>query len=196
MRRIAFLFTMLMLCGVLASAQTRVVTGKVTDKDGANVPFATVKIKSTKSGTQADDNGSYSIKVKDGDILEISATGYKSMEVLTGTLSVVNCVMDKAAGNNLVEVVVTGAYGKKNTLKSATNNTQNISADKLNTIRPAAITDALAGKVAGAQIRSQSAAALGVDASIRIRGEGTMYGSGVLYVVDGTPVASGRYKYR
>ena len=188
MRRILSLFTMLMLCGLLASAQNRVVSGRITDKDGASVAFASVKIKNTKLGTQADANGGYSIKVKDGDVLEISAAGYKTMEVATGTLATVNSVLDKTG--TLVEVVVTGAYGKKATLRSATANTQNISNEKLNTIRPAAITDALAGKVAGAQIRSQSAAALGVDASIRIRGEGTVYGAGVLYVVDGTPVGS------
>ena len=34
MRKILSLFTVLMLCGVLAFAQTRVVTGKVTDGQG------------------------------------------------------------------------------------------------------------------------------------------------------------------
>ena len=54
---------MLMLCGVLAFAQNRVVSGKVTDKDGNAVPFATVKIKDKSTGVSADATGAFSIKV-------------------------------------------------------------------------------------------------------------------------------------
>ena len=54
MRRILSLFTLLMLCGVLAHAQSRVVTGKIADKDGNPIPFATVKIKGSNTGVSAD----------------------------------------------------------------------------------------------------------------------------------------------
>src|SRR5690349_9481279 len=81
MRRFLALFTMLMLCGVVASAQNRVVSGKVIDKDGASVAFASVRIKGTKTGTQADGLGAFSIKVKEGDVLEISAANFKTQEV-------------------------------------------------------------------------------------------------------------------
>jgi hypothetical protein len=57
MRRILSLFTMLMLCGVFAFAQTRVVTGRVADKEGNPIPFASVKIKGAKTGVAADANG-------------------------------------------------------------------------------------------------------------------------------------------
>ncbi len=57
MRRFLSLFTMLMLCGVLAFAQSRVVTGKVTDIDGNPVSFASVKIKGSSTGVSADANG-------------------------------------------------------------------------------------------------------------------------------------------
>ena len=59
MRRFLSLFTMLMLCGALAFAQSRVVTGKVTDTDGNPVSFATVKVKGTNTGLSADANGAY-----------------------------------------------------------------------------------------------------------------------------------------
>ena len=69
MRRFLSLFTMLMLCSLLAFSQSRVVTGKITDKDGRAVPFASVKIKGSPNGVSADDNGQYSLKVKAGDVL-------------------------------------------------------------------------------------------------------------------------------
>ncbi len=57
MRRFLSLFTMLMLCGVLAFAQNRVVSGKVTDIDGNPVSFATIKIQGASTGLSADATG-------------------------------------------------------------------------------------------------------------------------------------------
>ncbi|HMI77800.1 MAG TPA: carboxypeptidase-like regulatory domain-containing protein, partial [Ferruginibacter sp.] len=81
MRRFLSLFTMLMLCGVLAFAQSRVVSGKVTDATGNPVPFATVKIKGKTTGLSADNNGAYTIRVNNGDVLQISGAGFAAIEV-------------------------------------------------------------------------------------------------------------------
>jgi len=81
MRRFLSLFTMLMLCSLLAFSQSRVVTGKITDIDGRAVPFASVKIKGSPNGVSADDNGQYSLKVKAGDVLTISSSGFTPVDV-------------------------------------------------------------------------------------------------------------------
>ena len=181
---------MLMLCGILASAQTRVVSGKVTDKDGSSVPFASVKIKNTKGGVQADALGTYTIKVKDGDILEISAANFKALDVSVGSQSSITTILEKTG--TLTEVVVTGAFGIKRAARATSSNAQVVSAEQLNTVRQTNINNALAGKVSGIQVRSQSSAALGAETNIRIRGESNAGGgaSGPLYVVDGTVIAS------
>lgn len=181
---------MLMLCGLMASAQTRVVSGKVTDKDGAVVPFASVKVKGTRIGTQADAAGAYSIKVKEGDVLEISAAGFKTIEVAAGSLSLIGTTMEKTG--NLTEVVVTSAFGIKRSARSVSANAQNVGGEQLNTVRQTNINNALAGKVSGIQVRSQSSAALGRETSIRVRGESNAGGSsgGPLYVIDGTIIPS------
>ena len=189
MRRFLSLFTMLMLCGVLAFAQSRVVSGKVTDTDGSPVPFATITVKGKNVGLSADQNGYYSLNVKAGDVLQISGAGYKTADVPVGTQSVLNVVMDK--NDALKEVVITGALGLKRTARSVASNVQNVNAEQLNTIRTSNINNALAGKVAGAQVRSQSAGKLGVETLIRLRGEnGLGAGGGALYVVDGTIIPS------
>jgi TonB-linked SusC/RagA family outer membrane protein len=192
MRRFLTLLTMLLLCSILAFAQSRVVSGKVTDESGNPVPFASVKVKGSKSGVSADAYGQYTIKVKDNDVLEISGTGFKAKEVNVGTQTAITTAIEKGASSTLTEVVVTGAFNVKRTARSTSANAQVVSGDQLNTIRTPDINNALAGKVAGVQVRSQSAVALGRPTAIRLRGEnGFGAGGGALYVVDGTIIPNG-----
>lgn len=185
MRRFLSLFTMLMLCGVLAFAQSRVVTGKVTDTDGSPVSFASVKVKGTNTGLSADANGAFSIRVNPGAVLVITAASFKEIEVPVGSQNVLGIVMEKG-GNELQEVVVTSAFQTKRTSRSVSSNAQVITGEQVNTIRQTNVNNALAGKVAGLQVRSQSTAALDGGASIRLGGEGGFTSGSILYVVDGT----------
>ena len=190
MRRILSLFTMLMLCGVLAFAQSRVVTGKVTDTDGNSVPFATIKIKNTNTGVSADANGAYSLRANSNNVLVISGASFTTTEVPIGTQSVLSTVLEKG-GTDLKEVVVTTAFGIKRTARSTSSSVQNISGEQVNTIRQSNVNNALAGKVAGVQVRSQAVAKLGAETVVRLRGEnGFGVGGGALYVVDGTIMPS------
>jgi TonB-linked SusC/RagA family outer membrane protein len=190
MRRFLSLFTMLMLCGVLAFAQTRVVSGKITDNDGNPVSFASIKVKGAATGLSADAIGSYFIKVKAGDILVISAAGFKTLELPVGSLTMLNVVLEK--GNaELKEVVVTSAFGIKRTARSTSSNVQQVTADQINVVRQQNVNDALAGKVAGVQVQSQSAAKLGANTIVRLRGENSLnVGGGALYVVDGSIISN------
>ncbi len=191
MRRFLSLFTVLMLSGVLAYAQTRIVSGKVVDNTGKAVPFASVVVQGSKAGAQTDVNGEYSIRVKTGDVLKISSTDYEAALVnITGSTSAITTELTLKA-NTIKEVIVTSAFQTKRTLRSQTSNVQNVNSDQLNTVRAANVNNALAGKVAGAQVLSQSAVALGRETVIRLRGEnGIGVGSGPIYVVDGTIIAS------
>ena len=190
MRRILLLFTLLIFCGVYAAAQTRLVSGKVTDIDGATIPFASIKIQGSSAGLQADAAGAYSVKVKEGDVLEVSAVNFKTILVTINAQSVIVTTLEKTG--TLVEVVVTNAFGIKRTARSVSSNAQVVSSDQLNTVRQTNINNALAGKVSGIQVRSQSSAALGAETSIRLRGESNAGGgaTGPLYVVDGTIIPS------
>ena len=74
--KIPSVFTMLMLCGVLAFAQTHTVSGTVRDEAGAPVPFATVTESGTKNATTADGSGNFLIKMKGNGTLSFTATGF------------------------------------------------------------------------------------------------------------------------
>ena len=82
MKKIVSTLFVAMLCFVIgATAQVKTVTGRVTDEKGDAVPFASVVIKgkgTARTGTAADATGSFSIKVKKGDVLEVSAVGFQS----------------------------------------------------------------------------------------------------------------------
>lgn len=191
MRRFLSLFTMLMLCGVLAFAQSRVVTGKVTDSEGNPVSFATVTIKGSPNGLSADANGAYSIRVNPNAVLVISGAGFKDTEVPVGTQNFLNTVLEKGTTGELKEVVVTSAFGTKRAARATASNVQNVSSEQLNTVRQNNINNALAGKVAGAQVRSQASGKLGAETIVRLRGEnGFGVGGGPIYVVDGTIIPS------
>ncbi|MEO6406555.1 MAG: SusC/RagA family TonB-linked outer membrane protein [Ferruginibacter sp.] len=190
MRRFLSLFTMLMLCGVLAFAQSRLVTGTVTDANGKAIPFASVTVKSTQNGVTSDANGNFSIRVNPGDVLQISQASYSPVEVGVGSMTSISTTLTLKE-NTIPEVIVTSAFGIKRTARSTSSNVQQVSSDQLNTIRQQNVNDALSGKVAGIQVQSQSAAKIGAGSVVRLRGENSLsIGPGALYVVDGTVISN------
>ena len=77
------IFALLFFCGItnFAFAQHFTVTGIIKDTNGQPVPFASVYLKNTTSGTSANVDGKYSIKVKSGEhTLSFRAVGYKQQE--------------------------------------------------------------------------------------------------------------------
>lgn len=191
MRKLLSLMVIGSLCCTMAFGQTRSVTGKIVDEKGNPVPYASVKVKGNTRGVSADVNGVFTIKVNAGDLLEVSAVGQKTSTINVGDQTLISIPLQSTGEQGLQEVVVTSAYSTKRTLRSTSYSAQTVSDEKLNTIRQADVNNALAGKVAGVQVRSQSAAKLGSNgyASVRLRGEGGLdKASDVLYVVDGTVI--------
>ena len=167
------------------TGNTKIVSGKITDADGNPVSFASIKIKGSNTGISADANGAYSIRIRTGDVLVISGASFKTTEMPVGNPNVLNTVLEKG-GTDLKEVVVTSAFGIRRTATSTSSNVQYLSADEVNTVRQANVNNALAGRVAGVQVRNQSVAGLGAETTVRLRGENSFgVSSGTLYVVDG-----------
>jgi TonB-linked SusC/RagA family outer membrane protein len=164
------------------------VTGKVTSaEDGSALPGVNVVVKGTTSGTVTDAQGNFKIVVPaDGGTLIFTFIGLTTSELVVGSRQNINVQM-AADVTQLSEVVVT-ALGVQRESKTLPYATQTVGSDQLNIARANNINDALAGKIAGIQVRGQSGAALGRNASIRIRGAGSLTDKAPLYVVDGTPV--------
>jgi TonB-linked SusC/RagA family outer membrane protein len=178
----------LVLCITQAFAQNRTITGTVTSKDdGLPLPGVSVTVPGTQVGTQTNDYGKYTIKVPaSAKSLAFTFVGFNRVVSTIGATDIINASLETNA-KELKEVVVTTGYGIKQTARSNSNSAQVVSATELNTVRQPNINNALAGKVAGIQVRSQSAAALGRNTEVRLRGaSGFGTGQGALYVVDGT----------
>lgn len=74
------LLVLLFLFGVGASAQQFTLSGKISDKDGKPVPFASVYVSGTTKGTSANIEGEYSLKLQPGDYEVVyRAVGFKQL---------------------------------------------------------------------------------------------------------------------
>ncbi len=184
---------MLLLCQILVMqfsfAQGRVITGKVTDTDGAPVSNATIFIKGTKTGTTSQQDGSYSISVSaNAKALVISAVGMNTQELPIGTSQVINTTLTLA--DKSMEEVVVVAYGtaKKVTLTGSTGTIKAADIAK----RPVSnITNAIEGAIPGVVVASANGQP-GSGNAIRIRGFGSINASSQpLFVVDGVPYIGG-----
>lgn len=183
MRKSLTLLAVALLWTLSSFAQTVVVQGQVSDDRGP-VPNATIQEKGTTNAAKADDAGKFSLRVKQGAKVTVSAIGHETYE-FTASSTYQNIVIKTLAGE-LEEVFVTSAFGVKKSQRTTPFSSQVISDEKLNVIRQPNLNNALAGKVAGVQFRGQSSAKLDNQGALRIRGGGSLTDVDAIYVVDGT----------
>lgn len=181
-----FLTLLLAFMVQLTFAQEKTVTGNVSDASGP-LPGVTVIIKGTKTGTQTDFDGNYSIKATTGAVLQFSFVGMKTVDQAVGASNSINIVMQEDA-QSLEEVVVT-ALGIKREKKSLGYATQEVNGDAVNTVKDVNFVNSLSGKVAGIDI--QNTGTMGGSTNVVIRGYSSLYGSNqALFVVDGVPISN------
>lgn len=163
------------------------VRGKVVDSDGNPVPGVTVQIKGTQTGTITDMDGNYSLQVPDdAATLIFSFIGMQTRQVMLEGQTEVDVTM-KEAVLGLDEVIVVG-YGTQQK-RDLTGSVSSVSDEEIASLAVPSVSDALQGKAAGVQVISTGAP--GSDATIRIRGLGTINDNNPLLVIDGVPTKSG-----
>ena len=168
-------------------AQNRV-TGKVTtSEDGSPVPFASIAVKGTMTGTSSDADGNYVLQgVPAGATLVFSSIGYKDLEVLVSGRSVIDAVL--APDVDLLEETVVVAYGSAKKISSVVGASTLVKSDAFTTIPAASAGDALQGKVAGLQVYTSSGEP-SASVSMRLRGVNSINASNTpLFILDGSPV--------
>jgi TonB-linked SusC/RagA family outer membrane protein len=166
------------------------VSGTVSSQEnGELLPGVNILVKGTTTGTVTDMDGAYSITVQDENAtLVFSFIGYAVQEIPINGRSTIDVVMvpDYAA---LGEVVVIG-YGTQRR-SDLTGAVGSVGADAL-IERPApSLNQALAGRVSGVQVNTNSGRP-GGRTNIRIRGFSSINSSNnPLYVVDGVMLPMG-----
>ncbi|MCI2083147.1 MAG: SusC/RagA family TonB-linked outer membrane protein [Bacteroidales bacterium] len=167
-------------------AQPEKVTGVVTGKeDGLPVIQAAVMVKGYPAkGTVTDLDGVYSIQVSQGDTLEFSCTGMKSVLVPVSGRTVIDVIMEYST--EAIDDVIVVAYGTAKK-ESFTGSAEVVSHDKMKNRPVTDISKMLDGQVAGVMTTSGSGQP-GSGASVVIRGFGSINASNSpLVVVDGMP---------
>ena len=178
-KKFLFLFTFLISAGIFAQT----VTGVVTSDDGP-LPGATVLVQGTNEFATTDFDGNFSIEASQGDILIVSFVGYETQEV---AVDGDNLTITMALGNLLDEVIVTTGYGTQSK-RDITGAVSTIEADELTAVPATTFSQQMQGRASGISIVSD--ATPGGEATVRIRGFGTIGNNNPLYVIDGVPSQS------
>ena len=180
---------LLLLClwsSSLLFAQTRSVSGTVTDDVGAAISGATVTVKGTQTGQFTDTNGQFEIAVPEGqNTLLVAFSGYETQELDITSQSNVTITLIPIT----VDEVVVVAYATQKKV-NLTGSVEVVKADELTRQPVIQTSQALAGLVPGL-VATQSSGQPGNDnAVLRIRGIGTL-GNGAknnpLILIDGVP---------
>ena len=173
----AFLMTIM-----VGYSQTVTVTGKVIDEKNAPVAGASVVEKSTKKGQSVGADGSFTISVKKGATLVVSALGYEGTEVpvVGSTLTIVLTSEVKA----LADVVVTGV-GAATSKKKLGVAVESVNLSNQVKVSTGDVGQQLVGQVAGAQIQSINGSP-GRPLQILLRGINTVQGgTSPMILIDG-----------
>jgi iron complex outermembrane receptor protein len=165
-------------------AQTRKITGKVTDATlGTPIQGATVQVKNTGIGTVTDASGNYSINFPaNASVLVFSYVGFTIQEITVGDKSVVDVKL-AASADKLSEVVVVG-YGTQRK-REVTSAITTVTAEQFNKGNISDVAQLLQGKAAGLSI-SRPGGDPNQAFTIRLRGLSTLgANTQPLVVVDG-----------
>ena len=118
MKKILQIVAMLLFVAFQASAQTKDVSGTISESNGSPLPGVSVVIKGTASGTVTDANGKFSLKAPAGaTTLTLTFVGFASQDVAIPASGILNVTM-AASENELDAVVVT--TGSRNSQRTIT----------------------------------------------------------------------------
>ena len=167
----------------IASYSQTTATGKVVDEKGAGIAGATVLEKGSNNGTTSGADGSYSIKVKSGASLVISAIGRESRTVAAGSGTNVSL---KSTATEIEELTVSTALGIKRNKNQLPFAAQVVSGEDVNRARSGNFLNNLSGAASGLDIRQTNT--MGGSTNVVLRGNKSISGSNqALFVVDGVP---------
>ncbi len=182
----------LLIAGLFAAVCTvdaQQIKGTVTDTGGEPLIGVSVFVDGTTSGTVTDVDGKYEISVPDakGKILVFSCIGMATKNVLIGSKTTVNVILEEDS-TFLDETVVIGyATVKRRDLMGSVTS---VDSKTLTSVPVTTVNEALSGRMAGVQVTATEGDP-DAEIKIRVRGTGSItQDSSPLYIVDGFPVES------
>jgi len=187
MRKIFLFFSVLLLLSSTLKAQTRTVSGTVTDEKSEPVPGVTIQVKGSNASTATDADGKYSIKVTDMQtvVITVKFIGYAYQERAVAANERNADFKLVPSTNDLNEVVVVG-YGEQKKI-DLTGAVATIDTKQIQDIPVIDLASALRGQVAGVSVSGGTGRPQANVASVSIRNPVTFVNGAVpptLYVID------------
>lgn len=174
----------LMLIGVAAFAQTKTVTGKVTDERGDALPGATVVVSGTNAYAITDVDGAFSVNAKSGSVVTVSYLGYDDGSFTVGDAVQYSIQLNPSEATLLKESVAIG-YGTT-TKKEVTGSVVSLKAEDFDKGSFTSAAGMLQGKVAGLSVTNPNGGDPTASYEILLRGTNTLSaGQGPLIIIDG-----------
>ena len=163
-------------------AQTRQVSGKITNEQGAPLSGVTISVSGSSLSSQTNNYGDFTIQASQGSIITFKAIGFEEQQITVGSGNVYNVTL-KESIRDLDEVIVT-AYGKQ-TKESIVGSVVSITSKDIEKRPVSSATAALEGIAPGLQVNN-SYGEPGSSPNIRIRGFGSINGNNApVYILDG-----------
>lgn len=179
------LLALLLIIPFFLNAQTRQISGTVTDDRGAPAAGVTVQVKGGRA-VQTDAKGHFTIPVTgSGNVsLTLSSVGLKPVTITADGSKEMSVQMEKDA-TTLQEVVI----GYQTVPRSkVSGSVSSISGRQIKDVPLSSAAEALQGRLAGVQVTA-SEGAPGSDIIVRVRGGGSItQDNSPLYIVDGVVV--------
>lgn len=181
-----------MLYAISAYGQTFTVMGSVYDAStNEAVPFASIFIKGTSTGTSSDDEGKFAINVPRNGILVVSSIGYRTIEINVDGHATLKVALEP--DREFLEEVVVTAQGLTRKQKALGYSTQKVESENLTISRQTDLSNAIVGKVSGVQFFGGAGSSFD-SGTIILRGaadlssasSGSLSVNEPIYVVDGT----------
>lgn len=177
---------LLITCSLLtAYSQTKSVSGKITDATGTPLLGISVTIKGSTLGTTTNAEGIYRLNVPENATLVFSGVGYEPTEMSVRNRTTLDVQLSTEV-KALSEIVVTGT-GVATERKKLSIDVASVGKKDLAQSAIVSIDQALIGKVAGAQIQSNSGEP-GQKANIILRGINSLGSSTPIILLDGVQV--------
>lgn len=162
----------------------RTITGTVVDEKGETIIGANVMVKGTSNGSITNIDGQFTLKnVSEGATLVITYVGYQEQALKVGVQS--NLSIKLKEDSELIDEVVVVGYASQKKV-NLTGSVSSINMEDIAEKRPITnLSSGLAGMSSGISVRSGSNIPGNDNATILVRGQGTLNNSAPLIIIDG-----------
>ena len=170
----------------------KTLSGKVLDETGDPLVGASVFIAGTTTGTVADLDGNYSLKISKDKAVSVtfSFIGMKT-EVVSIPAATTQYNIVLKSDNSLDAAVVSSGYGIVQRRENLTGSVTEVTADMIEKLPAKRVDKLLEGLVAGLEV-NDAGTTVRSRYQIRLRGEGSLSASREpLWIVDGVPMYTG-----